>query len=749
MLNFYGTGLGSLTLGDAYLRAPGTSTLRAAVGGLACSSVVRATGDGGVTVLRCTLNATLLHSGSLPVIVDVAGQTGLSSTNGVSVLATCGFGYFTSSKDNFTRCFNCPANAMCTGGDAPAVPMAGFFTLSGLVPTSPVDMSTACPFSQSVFPDSCVVPCLHSARCLANKVCAPGYVSSPPSFRCDACATGFYRTGSSCLACPSSGLGLFIAACVLVALCAAFAVLRRTYHDCTPLTTMSIAVDYLQLLAVFGFTGVAWSDSVRTMLVAASAFMLNLEIVAPECTLQESGVTFTGKFAVVVAAPLVACTLLLAVAVSASAWKTFVAGRRRSEESFATPLLWSVLLLLANTLYIYEAVMTFEVFNCVAPSPAVTDAAGVPITYLSVTGEPCGSGTQAQLMWVAVAACVVYLAGYPTALLTALWRRKELIMEDQLLRAKGTGNDKLSNPNALTLRRSLGAAYWAFTPEAWWWTGVLLLRKLLLVFFMLVVFNGNAGYQSVAGILVLLCAYGAHVRNLPYMSPGTFRGALDRHAAAVAGGDPLATRLAGAIASVEARGRKRGSANTMYGVKGGGKVSLLPLLSTWLFVSTGMGRAPVARPPSPRRSPTTPPHQDPNFIESMSLFSLIVVASMGSVISGSVGDPSAAAAAGDVVIAVVALTLIFMFVVGCITDGLLPWLERSAAETQAKGSARLLARKESESSLSKAGLVRALSSKTGPGMGQRRSSSFALTPTGGDMLEVAVNPLMMGGAQAT
>jgi hypothetical protein len=35
-------------------------------------------------------------------------------------------------------------------------------------------------------------------------------------------------------------------------------------------------------------------------------------------------------------------------------------------------------------------------------------------------------------------------------------------MEDQLLRAKGTGNDELTNPNAYRFRKSFGRSYYQF-----------------------------------------------------------------------------------------------------------------------------------------------------------------------------------------------------------------------------------------------------------------------------------------------
>ena len=42
----------------------------------------------------------------------------------------------------------------------------------------------------------------------------------------------------------------------------------------------------------------------------------------------------------------------------------------------------------------------------------------------------------------------VYTIGYPVLLAIHWWRNRELIMEDQLLRAKGVGWDRLTNPNA-------------------------------------------------------------------------------------------------------------------------------------------------------------------------------------------------------------------------------------------------------------------------------------------------------------
>ena len=119
-----------------------------------------------------------------------------------------------------------------------------------------------------------------------------------------------------------------------------------------------------------------------------------------------------------------------------------------------------------------------------------------------------------------------------------LYRNRELAMEDQLLRAKGTGNDALSNPNAYRFRRMFGRTYYQFKvpwgapgsctyhpmthptpplPSPPWqpdyvlWVGLIMARKfsISLVFLM---FNKNSAFQMAACLLVLFVAYALQVR---------------------------------------------------------------------------------------------------------------------------------------------------------------------------------------------------------------------------------------------
>jgi len=125
------------------------------------------------------------------------------------------------------------------------------------------------------------------------------------------------------------------------------------------------------------------------------------------------------------------------------------------------PAIVSSTLVLLYLLYLYITRTVLDVFDCTPTSPP--DG----FTYLKVVFERCGvpGGTQLTLLPAALAGLGAYTLGYPAYIARALWRNRELIMEDQLLRAKGVGNDLLTNPHAFDLRRTLGRSYFQFKPR--------------------------------------------------------------------------------------------------------------------------------------------------------------------------------------------------------------------------------------------------------------------------------------------
>ena len=65
--------------------------------------------------------------------------------------------------------------------------------------------------------------------------------------------------------------------------------------------------------------------------------------------------------------------------------------------------------------------------------------------------ERCGlkGGVQLQLMPFAVLGLVFYVMGYPALVATLLYRNRDQMREDQLLRAMGTGDTRLTNPHGV------------------------------------------------------------------------------------------------------------------------------------------------------------------------------------------------------------------------------------------------------------------------------------------------------------
>ena len=175
-------------------------------------------------------------------------------------------------------------------------------------------------------------------------------------------------------------------------------------------------------------------------------------------------------------------------------------------------------------------------------------------------------------------------------------------MEDQLLRAKGVGDDKLTNPNAYQLRQCLGRSYFAFTPDAApVWVVMILLRKACIAV-TAVVFNQSSAFQMAACLLVMFCAYSLQMRFTPYMSPSDFDAVLKSHTER-AFSSALHARLRASIMNVETRGRKRMRRNLLTPDGRVDRSALLGVLASWVF--------------------------NYNTIEAVMLFSAVIVCLMG------------------------------------------------------------------------------------------------------------------------
>ena len=128
-------------------------------------------------------------------------------------------------------------------------------------------------------------------------------------------------------------------------------------------------------------------------------------------------------------------------------------------------------------------------------------------------------------------------------------------MEDQLLRANGVGNDRLTNPHALEFRLMYSRAYLQFKPKYFFWILAIIFRKFC-ISVTAVIFAKSVNFQMAACLLIMFLAFAAHVQARPYMSPSEREDVL-KAAAAAATTDVVYARLCEALSKVESRPSKR------------------------------------------------------------------------------------------------------------------------------------------------------------------------------------------------
>ena len=639
------------------------------------------------TVSFC-LNHTRATVGYHNVSVTTAGQTGtLDAAEEGALLVGCQPGHYGTVGE---PCLPCPKGAACAGfvsdvtfalqgseGLVAAVaalglsvdtrtggvhwyprPLPGFYNLNG-------SQAAACPVSALVpGRDVCVVACTPAEACAGDNVCALGYLSKPPLFRCATCAKSYYKRSGECIKCPDSPVALVIGFLVLLALGAGGAYLLNKKN--INIAFLSIGIDYAQVVAIFASAKVPWPPALKNLFQILSAFNLNIEVVTPECL--NPDLTYVQKFTAIMLLPVVLAALFLGVHGALVAYKALVKGRRRNLTRHTAPLV-SALLLLSYMIYLFLVRTTLDVFNCQPAEPPDFDADGRLVEYLQVTNEPCGvpGGTQRALVPGAIAAAVVYVLGYPALLAGLFWARRELIVEDQLLRAKGVGNERLENPNAYATRRAFSRVYYMYKPDYYWWNLLVLGRKFGIAFVSLM-FARNASFQLAACIVVLFTAYALQTHFNPFMPPSECESVLrDHETASLASG--LHARLRVKLAAIQSRGRKRTRANVMTPA---GRVDIKALLGR---LSSSM--------------------YSYNTVEAVMLASAIIVALMGILFDASAtgatsySGRTSAEAVSSVVITVIVLTLVYFFSV-VFTEVYVLWGEAERREAMRKGRASAL-----------------------------------------------------------
>jgi len=315
------------------------------------------------------------------------------------------------------------------------------------------------------------------------------------------------------------------------------------------LAFISIGVDYFQVLAMFANSKIKWPYYIKYMFTLMSVFNFNLEITAPECSIPDLG--YKLKWAFIEVLPLAAGSIFLMMHFAYYFKKRCIQGRRKGLHSHASALIGTGLVLFYY-MYLYLTRTSLDVFNCSPTDPPDGHE------YLQVVFERCDEpgGIHNTLLFFAIGAFLFYTLGYPTLVATILYRNRMLVMEDQLLRAKGTGGTRLENPNAYDMRKRFHKIYYHFKPDNWYWVLVIIARKLGIATTALM-FNKTPAFQLSMALLVMFAAYAAQVRYSPYMSPSEYSEVLRLHELAAKDASSPHSALAKTLAHIQDRGRKQ------------------------------------------------------------------------------------------------------------------------------------------------------------------------------------------------
>lgn len=451
-------------------------------------------------------------------------------------------------------CRNCPRGAGCAEGvGLPPIAEPGFYNM-GLPARSNASGSgdrerqsvvgvaalgpSACPADVVVSigrPLACVVPCDPPESCLGDNMCADGYASTAPVYRCASCAAGFFRTSGVCNKCPAVG-SLTLSLLVLAVLGSLLLLYILSNNDIR-LGSADLVLEYAQLLSLLQGPTLPWPPAIKTFLSALSILRVNIEVTAPECY---SSISLTPEWKlwlVLVLPVLVLCCSVLGYLTCGwfKGWLLQCRHRARMDTSRTTsapgaqqyshkavasrawshgPVVCRTTLKLLGALYLPCMQSSLEVWNCTPTEPSDGKE------YLAIAFEPCWTpgGLQARMLPWAQAGLVIYGALYPLLLAVFLFRYSNLITEDQILLAAGTGEDARSNPRAYALRQYFNPLYVDYKPGKHWFALVKHARAALVCICALML-NKSPVLVAASVVFSLFMALSLHNAVLPLMTP--------------------------------------------------------------------------------------------------------------------------------------------------------------------------------------------------------------------------------------
>jgi hypothetical protein len=444
-------------------------------------------------------------------------------------------------------CVPCPGGASCeanTQYDEEPISMEGYWRRD--VPATESNCGED-DFSRRDHRTHCyaVEPCQPFTACVGDNKCAYGYtgekcvsccdmmhrytedeygrsIPNPECYDDDGDQIKYFRQYGECAPCPSNPW--MIVAILVGGATFGGSIAYIMKKNRVSLGIFSIAVDYLQILALLSATKTPWPKVILTLYTWLSAFNFNINITAPECAFE---LAYEDKWKMIMVMP----GFLLGLVVVYNVIRTFlnkVVLNKHGPEIYAHSHK-SVGMVVTILYYIYLSLSmnALEVFNCSVvelEDPLTGEIVSDGKQYMSETNWVCYEEGSLQMSLVPYA-CVglaVYTVGYPAFCAFVLMNAENarLARGDQILRADDEGFEKPQSREHRPMwefRMRYGKLYYYFKPSKWYWVLVVLFRKFSIATISLM-FRANATFQMCMIVLAIFLSAVVQVKNQPYMS---------------------------------------------------------------------------------------------------------------------------------------------------------------------------------------------------------------------------------------
>jgi Cu/Zn superoxide dismutase len=449
------------------------------------------------------------------VTLHVADQTITLRAAGEMLQTRCLKGYYGQFGE---ECLKCPPGAKCDGeyselhrnySEPTSIP--GWWRMSPQIGKADARVGSdlaQCPPERHDRPgayDTChyFVPCEPKTSCTGENFCDVGYAG----VRCSECAKGYFRRTGECEPCPDCPICmvLMFLGIGMMAGVVGYILSRKNIE----MGIVAIGVDYFQILAMLARTKVGWPKAVLEVYYWLSAFNLNLELLAPECSFD---VDYSTKWIVIELLPAGLIGIFTLVVIAKAYHKACIQKRTAKIFNHSHRLI-GFSLMCFYFLYLYLTRTTLEIWNCQETEPSDGNE------YMQAVFVKCheAGGLQQKLLGPSVIFFLVYTVGYPAFVAFVLLTNSAKVQEDQLLRAKGTGQTRETNPTCHDFRKRYKDVYYRFKPEYYYWTLLIITRKFCIAAAALM-FRKTPAFQLAVMQLVMFISYALQVRNNPYMS---------------------------------------------------------------------------------------------------------------------------------------------------------------------------------------------------------------------------------------